>query len=98
MGGAILFGLFLWWVIWTFKKFGLGGGKPPHPGPGWGGPGPAPTGPLPKKWPGGGPDVIPDWVEEEVGKVIILPRPPETSGDDDPPSQAPGTRQPLKVA
>ena len=76
MFGAILFGLFVWWVVRMYKRFGLGGGKPPHPGPGWGGPGPAPTGPLPKKWPGGGPDVIPDWVEEEVGSVVI-PRPSE---------------------
>ena len=97
MLGAILFGLFVWWTVRMFKRFGFGGDKPPHPGPGWGGRGPAPTGPLPKKWPGGGPDIIPDWVVEEVGSVTI-PKPSEPVSDREDDSQVPSTTQPLRMA
>ena len=99
MLSLVVFGALIWALVRFIKKFGWGGNgpKPPHPGPGWGGRGPAPTGPLPKKWPGGGPDVVPDWVEEEVGPVVI-PRPVEAPGDDGPSSPVPSTTQPLRMS
>ncbi len=58
-----------WGKFWTADP-----PSPPKGGPGWGGDN-EPSGPLPKKWPGGGPpDMIPDWVFESIGPVFI-PKP-----------------------